>query len=144
MATAADGISGAGKKNWARSIAAVAAGYFTIFVSFVSLSLIAVFYPGFFTPRAESDFPWTLAGILAYTVVFLVLAGFVTALVANREPGKHVMTLGILQFIGSLAVAFLFRDMLPPWYAVLSVVFQIPAIWLGGRLKEVFWFNRRV
>ena len=76
-----------------------------------------------------------LAGLIVYSVLLSMLAGYVTAAVATREPMRAVWALAIHQLalgIGFEATAW---NLTPLWYHLVFLALIIPATVSGGRLR---------
>ena len=122
-----------------RSIAAVIAGFLvTATLSLgvdVVLHAIGVF-PPWGWPMPDSLF--VLA--TAYRILFTVLGGYITALLAPVLPVRHAVILGIIGFCFAVAGAALTWNAGPAfgprWYPILLVLTAIPCCWFGGKLRE--------
>jgi hypothetical protein len=83
---------------------------------------------------------WTPSGPLllatAYRIVYTIVGAYVTARLAPDRPMKHVLALGIIGVILSIAgaVATWNLDLGPRWYAIAIIVIALPCTWLGGKL----------
>ena len=121
----------------ARSIAAVAAGFFA--VAGLSVGTDQLFhtlqvYPPWGEPMLDSKL-FVLA--LSYRVLYTILGGFITARLAPRAPMRHVMILGIIGLIAGSAgvfVAIAMADLGPTWYPIAIAVTAFPCTWFGGAL----------
>lgn len=120
----------------ARSILAVFAGLCCI----VALSLAADAAVWALLPRAfrgpeGGGAVGLLLLTLAYVAFATALGGYLTALVAAREPTRHAVALGALSLALMVAATPFAWDSAPVWFHVASLVLVVPAAWLGGRLE---------
>jgi hypothetical protein len=78
--------------------------------------------------------PYLLA--IAYRTLYAVLAFYVIARLAPRQPMKHVWVGAGVGLAASLAgvMAALTSDMGPVWYPVALAITTLPCAWLGGVL----------
>lgn len=81
------------------------------------------------------DSPGVLLTLLLLSVMFSVIAGFITAAVADRKEISHVLALGALQL--SLGIYFQTQawDLMPLWYHLTFLALLIPGNVAGG------WFR---
>jgi peptidoglycan/LPS O-acetylase OafA/YrhL len=121
-----------------RSVAAVGAGFFA--TALLSLGTDVVLHAaGVFPPwgQAMSDGLYVLATI--YRVVYTLLGGYLTAVLAPRRPMSHVVTLGaiglVVATIGAAATWNAGPAFGPRWYPLLLVVTALPCVWAGGMLR---------
>ncbi len=70
------------------------------------------------------------------SVITSVIAGFLTAVVAN-ENRKSTLVLGILLLLFGAAVEIAAWNYLPIWYHVVFLVLLIPVTVVGGKLKKI-------
>jgi hypothetical protein len=72
----------------------------------------------------------------AYRIVYTILGAYVTARLAPDRPMKHVLALGIIGVILSIAGALATwnLDLGPHWYPIAIIVMALPCTWLGGQL----------
>jgi hypothetical protein len=75
---------------------------------------------------------------LSYRCVYTVLGGYLTATLAPRNPMRHVLILGAIGFVLSLAGAISTASMNfgPVWYPVALVITAFPCVWLGGLIHR--------
>ncbi len=85
---------------------------------------------------AIGEHPGVLFGLIVWSVVLSVLAGYVTAAVASVERMKAVWALAIFQ----LALGVFFQvsswDVMPIWYHVIFLGLIVPATLYGGRMRS--------
>src|SRR5271165_5316872 len=70
----------------------------------------------------------------AYTLLCVVVAGYVTARLAPHHAVGHALILGILQAALTVPAMLEFREKSPLWGWIASMVLVIPAAWWGGVL----------
>jgi hypothetical protein len=121
-----------------RSIAAVGVAIVANVVLSVAVDqlfhVLAV-YPPWGQPMHESG-DNLLA--LSYRIAFGILAGYMTARLAPRQPMRHVKVLGLIALVlASLGVLVTFAgpDLGPAWYPIALAITAYPCVWLGGRLS---------
>ena len=119
-----------------RSILAVAAGFALWTVLWLgSNGLTAAAAPDAFNPDGSTDAVGLLLLFLVLSVVFSVVSGYVTALVARRKEAQHALYLGLLLLAVGLFVQVQVWDLMPLWYHLLFLVLLVPAALVGGRLR---------
>ena len=90
---------------------------------------------GIYPPEGEAMAAglWVLA--LAYRAVFQCLGGCVTAMLAPRNPRKHVLFLAVFGTIMAIAGAAANWDkgpgFGPPWYPITLALISFPTVWAG-------------
>jgi hypothetical protein len=116
-------------------LAGAAAGVAVTLATDAVLHKVGVFPP---TGQPASDGPLALATL--YRTIYGVGGAYLTARLAPSRPMLHVMFLGGLGFIASLAGAIATWNKMeiygPHWYPVALVVLALPQSWLGGWLRE--------
>ena len=118
-----------------KSIAAVIAGVVTIVVLSVETDSILE-TAGIFTPPDEGLFvPWMLTLALVYRSVYAIAGGYATASLAPDRPMLHVVILGTIGTVASIAGAIVGWDLSAHWYPVALIITSLPFTILGGRLK---------
>ena len=77
---------------------------------------------------------------LAYRTGFGIGGGYVTARLAPNRPSAHVVILGIVGTLLSIAGAVATWNggvaYGPKWYALALVATALPSVWVGGRLAR--------
>lgn len=68
------------------------------------------------------------------SVVFSLLAGYVTATVARVNRMKPVLILAVIQVVIGIIVEVNYWTEIPVWYHVTFLVLLAPSILVGGRL----------
>ena len=125
--------------NILRSIGAVLAGLFVIFVLSLGTDVVlhaTGVFPPWFQPMAGPLF--LLA--LAYRCVYAVLGCYIAARLAPSRPMKHAMILGVIGVFLSLAGVIgtwnAGPEFGPKWYPLALVASSLPCAWLGGKLRR--------
>ncbi len=70
------------------------------------------------------------------SVLFSIIAGFITALTA-RENTISTFLLGILLLLFGIFIQSIFWNYVPLWYHISFLLLLIPTTVLGGKLKSV-------
>lgn len=77
----------------------------------------------------------TVLGVtLALTVLYSLIAGFVTARLAPRRPIVHGVALGVVQTAIGIAVQSAYWNVIPGWYHVAFIGMLFPATVAGAAL----------
>jgi hypothetical protein len=76
-----------------------------------------------------------LIGLILYSVALSVLAGYVTAAVAPRDPMPAVKALAILQLLLGIGFELSAWSLTPLWYHLVFLALIVPATVYGGRLR---------
>jgi hypothetical protein len=116
-------------------VAGAAAGIVVTLFTDAVLQKAGVFPP---TGQPASDGPLALATL--YRTIYGVAGAYLTARLAPSRPMLHVMILGVLGLIASLAGAIATWNKMeiygPHWYPLALVVLALPQSWFGGWLRE--------
>ena len=119
-----------------RKILAVIAGLVTSIVtglgSDVVLRSVA---PQLFTTSGRVEHVSALLLILSYTLIFLILGGYVTALAARRQEIKYTFALGITQLVLNIIATIKFWETAPAWFHLAVIALLVPATIFGGQLR---------
>jgi hypothetical protein len=140
MATSQMTRPGTPTRRLLRSIAAVLAGFFAVFV--LSLATDQVMhvlrvYPPWGQPMYD---PGQNLLALTYRIVYTILGGYIAARLAPYAPMRHALALGIVGFVMATAGAIVTitqYDLGPDWYPIALAVTALPCTWLGGVLYRV-------
>lgn len=126
-------------RRLSRSIAAIAAGFFSVVI--LSLGTDQVLhvldvYPPWGQPMRD---PGLNLLALAYRTVYTVFGSYLTARLAPRAPMRHAVTLGGIGLVFAVGgvIAATQADLGPIWYPVALAVETLPCAWLGGVLHRV-------
>jgi hypothetical protein len=122
-----------------RSVAAIFAGFFAVAVLSLAtdqaLHVLAI-YPPWGEPMWD---PRLNALALSYRIVYTVLGGYITAILAPYAPMRHVAIVGILGFLTGTAgaiVAIRLANLGPNWYPIALALTGFPCVWLGGLIHR--------
>ncbi len=119
-----------------RSILAVIAGSITWMVTALGMDLIMMsLFPQLYGEGGKVVSVPLLLFSGFYSLLFSVLGGYVTALIARRSELAHVFILGVLQLVMGIVATIKMWDTAPVWYHVIFLTLLIPANLLGGQLR---------
>ena len=76
-----------------------------------------------------------LLGLIAYSVVLSMLAGYTTVAAAGRYPRPALKILAALQMLLGLIFEISFWSTTPVWYHIVFLALVIPATLYGGNLR---------
>jgi len=119
-----------------RTIFSVLAGFALWSVLWLSLNAaLTAALPGTFREDGSTESAPILLAILALSVVFSVLAGYVTAAIARAKAFPAAWILGLLHLTIGLVVQGMAWTTLPVWYHLGFLAFLVPGILLGAKLR---------
>jgi len=119
-----------------RNILSVIAGFAVWTVLWLgSNSVISLGWPAFFKEDGSTESTGILLLLFVLSVVFSVVAGYLTVMVARARDLRSVSVLGILLLVVGLFVQIQIWDMMPLWYHLLFLLFLFPAPVAGGALR---------
>lgn len=72
--------------------------------------------------------------ILVLSVIFSIIAGYITARIAKRKEITHTLVLGVLQLAMGIAAQLANYDAVPLWYHIIFLLLLIPGNVFGGWL----------
>lgn len=118
-----------------RSIASILAGFtvWTVLWLTINQTLLAV-ASQHFTPEGTTDHAGVLLTVLIASVLFSVLAGWLTAKIARHKPIAHALGLGLLLLVVGLFMQVQYWNAVPVWYHLSFLALLVPAAMFGGRL----------
>ncbi len=73
---------------------------------------------------------------LIRSVIFSIISGFITALIA-KENSKSTLGLGILLLLFGIFIQSIYWNYVPLWYHIPFLLLLIPMAILGGKLKKL-------
>ena len=91
--------------------------------------------PELLDPTQRLDHAGALLGLIVYSVVLSVAAGYVAAAVAATSAMRAVWILAVLQLAIGVAVEYSYWELMPVWYHLVFLALLVPATVYGGRLK---------
>ena len=77
-----------------------------------------------------------LLGLIVYSVVLSMLAGYVTAAIASARPIPAVWALAVLQLVLGIGFEASAWSLTPLWYHLVFLLSIVPATVYGGRLRS--------
>jgi hypothetical protein len=72
--------------------------------------------------------------LIVLSMIFSIIAGYITAQLAKRKEMAHTWALGVLQLSMGIAAQLSYFDVLPVWYHITFLLLLIPGNLLGGLL----------
>ena len=123
--------------GWGRIILAVLAGAAVWAVLWIGGTTLAQsLFPAQLAPGQPVTSIAAMLGLILYSVLLSLLAGWVTALVARANWSAAVWALAILQLtLGIIAEASAWK-LLPVWYHLVFLALVVPATVLGGKWRQ--------
>ncbi len=119
-----------------RSILAVIAGSVVWMITALGMdSILMALAPSLFDANGRVESVPALLFMAFYSVLFSILGGYVTALLARRRELLHAFILGLLQLAMGIAATIKFWDTAPLWFHLLILVLLVPANVFGGQLR---------
>jgi hypothetical protein len=123
-----------------RSILAIVGGYISMSVGIILVSLLfGRLFPGFVFANGQASPKYIIVN-LAYSAVFAMLGGYISGLIAGKEPVKHALILAALCslfFLMSLGAPMPKEGgpVEPVWYKISLLVLLTPSVAAGGLLR---------
>ncbi len=118
-----------------KSIGAVLAGF--IVGAALSIGTDAILQALKIFPPLDQGFfiPWMIVLAIVYRSVYNITGCYVAAALAPDRPMLHVMVIGIVGCILTIAGTISHADKGPLWYGISLAVLAIPCAWTGGLLR---------
>jgi hypothetical protein len=127
------------KKNVFKSIGAVLGGLITVIALSNGTDVLleaSGAYPSVEEQRVHGfNTPWMVGLALFYRLIFLVVGGYVVAILAPANPMRHVVILGIIGTTLGILGAMATWGLSPPWFLISQILLGIPCVWIGGQLR---------
>ena len=128
------------KKNTLKSMGAVLAGLIAVIILSNGTDMILE-ASGVFPPVQEqltNGFTtlWMLLLALIYRIVFMIIGGYITASLSPKKPMRHVLVLGIIGTVLGILGAIAAWEITSSWFLILIILLGLPAVCIGGKLKE--------
>ncbi len=77
-----------------------------------------------------------LLGLIAYSAVLSVVAGWVTAAIkGGPDPMGAVKALAAVNLLIGIAVEVMYWSLMPAWYHIVFLALVVPMTLVGGRMK---------
>ena len=99
-------------------------------------AILAALMPSAFRQDGTTDDVTVLAILIVSSLGFSIVAGYVTAMVAQHREIPHALALGIVQLILGLLFTVPYWNSLPLWYNLVFLTLLIPGNLLGGMLRR--------
>jgi hypothetical protein len=123
-------------KNVGRTIIAVLAGAAVWAILWVGGTQAATAtFPNLLAAGQPVTHTGALLGLIIYSIVLSVLAGYVTAAVATGDRSRAVWILAILQLALGVFVETSSWKLAPAWYHIAFLALIVPATLYGGVLR---------
>jgi hypothetical protein len=120
-----------------RSILAVIAGSATWMVTALGMDgLLMSLAPQWFGPNGKVESLPLMLSMMAYSLLFSILGGYVAARIARRKEMQHAFVLGVLQLLMGIMATIKFFDTAPLWWHLTFLALLIPANVFGGWLRQ--------
>lgn len=122
--------------NILRGIGAILAGFIFIGITHNGTDFILQSLGIFTPPTVRFDTTWMIITAIVYRNLFLIAAGYLTAVLAPEPKSRYVILLGLVGTLLGIAGAIAARvmDLGPLWYPLALIVLGFPCVWLGGWL----------
>ena len=72
--------------------------------------------------------------VIFYRFIFNVIGCYLTARLAPNKPMKHVIIIGIIGTVLSIAGSIVMWEYAIPFYNITIILMSLPSAWLGGKL----------
>lgn len=119
-----------------RTVLAVVAGAVAWAVAWIGGTQAATAaFPESLSPDRPITATGALIGLVLYSVVLSLLAGWVTARVKGERPMPAVGALAALQLTLGIVAEVSYWDLMPVWYHLVFLALIVPATVQGGRLR---------
>ena len=119
-----------------RSILSILAGFVLWTVLWLgSNAALAAMMPDAFREDGSTGSTGLLLLLLADSVLFSVVAGYVLAMIVRRSEIKHAAILGVIQLAVGIFVQSQYWDVMPLWYHLSFLALLAPGILVGAVLR---------
>lgn len=123
-------------KSFLRSAGAVIAGFATWTVLWLASNAgAAAAMPDAYDDKGLTTHSGILLFFLVASVVYSILAGWVTGAVAKGREIAHTVALGVIQTIVGVGVQMAYWDAMPLWYHIPFLALLLPGNVLGGWIR---------
>ena len=92
-------------------------------------------FPSVLTAGQPVTHVGALLGLILYSLPLSMLAGYVTAAVATRNPMSAVWALAVLQLVLGVIAEVSAWSMTPVWYHIVFLALIVPVTVYGGLLR---------
>jgi hypothetical protein len=97
--------------------------------------LVSAVFPALLPPGAPVTHTGVLLGLICYSVVLSVAAGYVTAALSAGSGVRAVRILGGLQLLLGIGFEVSAWSLTPVWYHFVFLVLLVPSILYGGHVR---------
>lgn len=119
-----------------KSIGAVVVGFITV-AGLSTITDMVLGYTGAFPPASTTGM---LVFALVYRIIYTVLGGYVTALLAPNNKMTHVWVLAGIGQLGGIAGVVFGWSLSAHWYPIMIAGTAIPSVVFGGWLRtKMIW-----
>jgi len=77
---------------------------------------------------------WLIMLVVTYRTIFNVAGSCLTARLAPVKPMKHVMIIGMIGLVFSVAGTIVMWHIPPHWYPISLDLLALPSAWFGGKI----------
>jgi len=77
---------------------------------------------------------WLIMLVVAYRTIFNIAGAYLTARLAPFKPMKHIIILGMIGLVFSVAGTIVMWQIPPHWYSISLDLLAFPSAWLGGKI----------
>ena len=120
-----------------RAILSIVSGVLTILALAVGGDqLMPRLFPGSFDEKGFTTNTTALAVMLAYTVLFSAIGGFVTAAISRHTATRDVRILAAIQFVMTIVFNAMLWDTRLAWFYAIGALLTPIAILAGGRFRS--------
>lgn len=119
-----------------RSIGAVAVGYLTyIVLSGIGGLALVMGFPEVVSQTPQDPGTGFLVAGLVLGILFAVVGGYITAVVAKTAEVPHALSLGgVIILIGLVTTVFM-QSPQPLWAQLSGFILAVPSVYIGGVLR---------
>lgn len=101
-----------------------------------SNALLSSLTPSSFAEDGSTDSSTLIGLILVLSVLFSIIAGYVTARMAPGAATRAVWGLGIALLAVGIFVQMQYWQLFPLWYNLLFLILLLPAVLVGARIQR--------
>ncbi len=123
--------------NILKGIGAILAGFIFIGVTHNGTDFILESLGVFTPPTVRFDTTWMVITATIYRNLFMIAAGYLTAMIAPAPKMRYVIILGVIGTLMGVAgiVANTILDLGAVWYPYVLVLLGFPCLYLGAKLR---------
>ena len=123
-------------KDLFKSIAAVVAGFATIFILAVALDHLLEGTGLMQTQTFDLNAGWVIAVVLAGRFLFNIIGPYVTARLAPNRPQLHAMILGLIGLAMNTMGGMMMWASTSHWFLIILIVLPVPCAWIAAKLVK--------